>query len=136
MSHENYSRSDAAEGGSDRSFGLVLAGVFILVALSPLFSGGSIRSWALFAGGLFLLATIMKPSLLSGLNRLWTAFGQLLHKIVSPILLAIIFFAVISPFAVVMRLFRKDALGLAAEPAADSYWQKREAEPQSMTHQF
>jgi hypothetical protein len=83
-----------------------------------------------------MLIAILKPSLLASPNRAWTHFGAFLHKIVNPIVLMILFFLLITPYAVVMRFFRKDPLGLARKPTADSYWQKRTIRSQNMKYQF
>lgn len=136
MSHENYSRVEASAGSSNRSFGLVFTALFFSIALMPLLSGASPRYWSAALSGVLLLVSLLMPSLLFWPNRAWTLFGALLHKIVNPLVLAVLFFMVITPYAVVMRLFRKDQLGLARLPGADSYWQKRTENIQNMERQF
>src|SRR5687768_12009755 len=96
---------------SDRSFGRVFAAFFLILTLSQGYKG----HWNYAAGFLaaaivFLLFSIFRPQALGPLSRLWTKFGLLLHKIVSPVVLAIMYFVVITPFGIVMRLFGKDAV--------------------------
>lgn len=126
LGHENIDRVLESEGSSDRSFGLVFSVFFTLVALLPLVSGGRGRFWALGPAGAFLLAALLRPSLLTGLNRLWTKVGLLLHRVVSPVTLAILYFVVLTPFALAMRCFRRDPLNLSRDPRVDSYWIARE----------
>jgi hypothetical protein len=139
MSHENLNREEHIEGSSDRSFGLVFAGVFIAVAVLPLFHGESVRWWAAAVAIVFALVALVKPALLAGLNRFWIKLGILLGKVVSPIALGILFYAVITPLGFVIRLTGKDPLRLKFAPDADSYWIPRDPPgptPDSMTNQF
>ncbi|HBA71942.1 MAG TPA: hypothetical protein DCZ63_07045 [Geobacter sp.] len=136
MSHENYSRNDQSTSSSDRSFGLVFAALFFCIAVSPILSGAPPRYWSVAVSGSLVLLSLLKPSILTWLNRCWTTFGRLLHRLFNPLVLAALFFLVITPYALVMRMFRKDQLGLTREPSADSYWQKRTARFQNMKRQF
>src|SRR5436190_5957022 len=112
--------------GSERAFGLVFAGVFLLVALWPLLDRASPRLWAFAVSAVFALCAWLAPQVLAPLNRFWFRFGELLHRIVSPIALGVIFFGVITPYAVVMRLFGRDELLLRKGSARPSYWVRRE----------
>lgn len=114
------------QGSSDRSFGFVFAVVFAIIALYPLVNSNGIRIWAIAASGVFLLLAVLVPHILAPVNRLWTKFGLLLNKIVSPIALGILFFLVVTPTGLLMRLFGKDPLRLRFDPAAESYWIKRD----------
>ena len=139
MGHESYSRDEKVEGSSDRSFGLVFAGFFAVIGLLPLLLGRSPRIWALGIGGLFLLAALVIPSVLAPLNRLWLKLGLLLHRIVSPIALGIMFYMVITPMGLLMRATGKDFLKLRLDPSASSYWIEREPPgpaPESLKNQF
>jgi hypothetical protein len=136
MSHENYTGREITEGSSDRSFGLVFSMLFFGIAFAPLLSGAAPRFWSAAVGSVLLLISMLTPSWLAWPNRVWSLFGKLLHRIVSPILLAALFFVLITPYAVILRIFRKDQLGLAREPEADSYWRKRSEQIQSMKRQF
>jgi hypothetical protein len=111
---------------SERSFGFVFAAVFLIIALYPLLHAQEIRIWAIVASGIFLLLATLIPRILSPANRAWTKFGLLLHKIVSPLALGILFLLVVTPTGLLMRLFGKDPLRLRFDPAADSYWIKRD----------
>jgi len=139
MAHEDLAREQQAEGSSDRAFGLVLAGVFLLVALGPLRHGHAPRWWAFAVASVFALVALLKPLLLTRLNRLWTKLGILLGKVVSPIALGILFYGVFTPVAIVVRLTGQDPLRLKLDRDADSYWIVRKPPgpaPDSMSNQF
>ena len=140
MAHEDLTREQHVEGSSDRSFGLVFAGVFLVIAGWPsLFHGEMPRWWASGLAVAFALVALLKPALLAGLNRLWIKLGVLLGKVVSPIALGVVFYCVVTPIGAVMRLTGKDPLRLKLDAGADSYWIPREPPgppPDSMTNQF
>ena len=139
MAHESYERQEDVQGGSNRSFGLVFAVFFAIVGLVPLISGRGVRGWALGVAALFLALALIYPALLAPLARLWMKFGLLLHRIVSPIALGIMFFLVITPMGLLMRLFGKDPLRLRFDRSADSYWIPRDPpgpSPESFKDQF
>lgn len=140
MGHERYDRQEDVQGGSsNRSFGVVFAAFFAIIGLLPLVSGGRVHLWALALGGIFLFFGLVFPSALAPLNRLWAKFGLLLHKIVSPIMLGIIFYLVITPIGLLLRLFGKDPLRLKFDRAAKSYWIPRDPPgpaPESFKDQF
>jgi hypothetical protein len=119
-------RQPSAKIGSERSFGTVFATVFLLVALWPLLDRASPRWWALGVAAVFALCAWLAPRILAPLNLVWFRFGELLHRIVSPVALGVIFFGVITPYAFVMRLFGRDALLLRKGSARPSYWVRRE----------
>ncbi len=137
--HEDLSRGDVAEGGSERGFGLVFAVVFAGLGLWPALSGEGIRLWALGLAALFLLAAVVRPAALGPLNRLWLKFGRLLHGIVTPLIMGLLFFAVVTPTALIMRALKKDPLNLRFRPEARTYWIARRPpgpDPESMRNQF
>lgn len=139
MAHEDLTREQQIEGSSDRVFGLVFAGVFLVIAGWPLFSGEMPRWWASGVAAVFALVALVKPALLGGLNRLWIKLGILFGKVVSPVALGILFYGVLVPIGAVMRLTGKDPLRLKLDPSAASYWIPREPPgppPDSMTNQF
>jgi len=139
MAHEDLNRQQYIEGSSDRSFGFVLAGVFVVIASLPLLHGQSFRWWSIGMAAVFALVAWVKPVLLSGLNRLWLKLGVLLGKIVSPIALGVLFYVVITPLGAMIRLTGKDSLRLKFDPEAKSYWIPREPPgplPGSMNHPF
>src|SRR5262245_4531802 len=139
MAHEDLSREQEVEGSSDRSFGLVFAAVFVVIACWPLFHRESPRWWSLGIAAAFALLAIWKPALLAAPNRLWIKLGVLLAKIVSPVALGILFYAVLAPVGALMRLAGKDPLRLKLDSGAASYWIPRKPPgppPDSMTNQF
>lgn len=137
---ENPSRSaPTVNVSSDRTFGLVMTAFFLLGAFWPLIHHGPIRTWMAIAGAAFLAVTLVRASLLHPLNRAWTALAVLMHPVISPIALGALFFGVVTPVAICMRWFKRDALRLRADPSASSYWVLREPagpEPETMLNQF
>jgi len=139
MAHEDLSRDQKVEGSSDRTFGLVFAGLFLVIAGWPLFHGLMPRWWALLVAAVFAVIAVLKPAFLGRLNRLWIKLGLLLGKVVSPIALGLLFYGVVTPIGAVMRLTDKDPLRLKRDHRAPSYWIRREPPgppPDSMTNQF
>jgi hypothetical protein len=127
------------QGGSDRSFGFVFAGVFLVIAVYPLFFGQAFRAWSLGVALVFAIVALIAPSILGPLNRAWARFGLLLHTIVSPVALALMFFVVITPMALIMRVLGKDLLRLRWDRDATTYWIEREPPgpaPESLRDQF
>ncbi|MBT4770034.1 MAG: hypothetical protein HOO00_05855 [Rhodospirillaceae bacterium] len=136
---KGFSSDEKAEGPSDRSFGLVFTAVFALIGLWPLLNGGTARIWALAVSVIFLVVSFARPAILAPLNRLWMRFGELLHKIVNPIVMGLMFFCAVTPTGLIMRAMGKDLLHLKKDPAAKSYWIERQPPgpaPESMKHQF
>jgi hypothetical protein len=139
MAHEDLKRKPHVAGSSDRAFGVVIAGACLLLALGPLRHGHAPRWWALALAGAFALIALLKPVLLASLNRLWTRLGVLLGKVVSPIALGILFYAVLTPVALILRLTGQDPLRLRPDRGGDSYWITRKPPgppPDSMGNQF
>ena len=98
--------------GSNRSFGIVFFVVFLLIAIYPLINHESIRYWSLSVSFIFLFLGILNSKILSPFNKLWFKFGVLLSKIISPLIMGIIFFFVVTPIAFLMKIFKKDLLNL------------------------
>jgi hypothetical protein len=139
MAHEDLHRTETVEGSSDRAFGLVFASVFLLIAAWPLVSGLAPRWWAGGLAAAFALIAWLRPASLARLNRLWIGLGLVLGKVVSPIALGIVYFGIVTPIGLVMRLAGKDPLRLRREPGAGTYWMPRHPPgppPNSMTNQF
>ena len=125
--------------GSNRSFGLVFAFFFAIVALLPLIHGGALRWWALIVAAAFAAAAFVAPRLLQPLNWLWFKLGLLLHHVVNPVIMALMFYGAMLPMALLLRWLGKDLLRLKREPEAKSYWIAREPPapaPGSMSKQF
>ena len=136
--HEDFSRSHDIRDTSNRGFGLVFTGVFVVIGLWPLATGAPPRLWSLMISGAVLLVTLAAPSLLARPRRLWLRFGLLLHRIVSPVILAFLFYGVVTPTGLLMRLFRVDSLRLHHR-SEKSYWIERDPpgpKPDSLSHQF
>ena len=107
--------------GSNRSFGVVFFIVFFIVAIYPLINDGNIRIWSLVISFTFLSLGLVNSNILTPLNRIWFKFGILIGKVISPIIMVIIFFIVVTPIGLIMRIIRKDILNLKYNSAA-SYW--------------
>lgn len=123
--HEDLRRQNDVKRGSDRGFGITFAVVFLLIGLLPLRHGLPLRWWALAVALVFALAALLMPRLLAPLNRLWARFGELLHKITTPLVMGLLFFGALAPFATIQRLLGKDPLRLKRDPNATSYWIER-----------
>jgi hypothetical protein len=137
--HEDYSREHEVKGSSDKSFGLVFAGFFAIVAGLPLLHGNAPRLWALAVAALFAIVAFVRPSLLAVPNRWWMKFGLLLAKIVNPIVMGLLFYLTVTPTAAIMRWLGKDPLRLKIDKSAKSYWIDRDPPgpaPDTMSHQF
>lgn len=137
--HEDFARDDEVKAGTERAFGIVFAVVFALIGLAPLWSGEAVRAWSLIIAGAFLVAALARPRLLAPLNRLWFLFGKALHRVVSPLVMGLIFFIAVTPTALIMRLVGKDPLNRRFEPKAQTYWIDRHPpgpEPETMKNQF
>ena len=140
MPHEKLLRNEDISTSSNRTFGLVFTVVFILVGILPFLFGYPIQLWSLVISGLFLLLALARPKMLGPLNHWWTRFGLLLHSIVSPIILGVLFFGVVMPIGLFMRLIGHDPLRLKFDDNTKSYWIKRESitesQSSSMINQF
>jgi hypothetical protein len=137
--HESYDREEEVKGSSDRGFGFVFAGFFAIVALVRWWKEHGGAGWFLAAAGLMLLISLVRPSLLAPFNRVWTKLALLLSKVMNPVIMAILFFLVVAPIGLLMRLFGKRPLALGFDPAAKSYWIERKPPgplPGSMKNQF
>ena len=137
--HEDLSRAEPEKVGSDRSFGIVFAVVFSIVGAWPLLHGASVRPWWLGAALVFAGLAFIRPGTLAPLNRLWMRFGRLLHAVMSPIILGLLFYAVVTPTGLLMRVTGRRPLGLLRKPADATYWILRDPPgppPESMKNQF
>ena len=127
------------KAGSERNFGLVFTAVFAVVGLWPVVHGEPIRFWVILISAGFLAISIGFPRALYPLNRAWFHFGMLLGRLVSPIVMALLFFIAVTPTALVMRLFGKDPLRLKLDRSLESYWIDRDRAAESsnsMKNQF
>jgi hypothetical protein len=136
--HESFDRDEAAQPGSDRTFGLVMAGALALLSLVNGWHLGRVWPWTSAAAVLFVIAALLWPSSLRPLNRLWMKLGLLLHRIVNPIVMGLLFYGTIWPTGLVMRIRGRDLLRLKRDPSAVSYWIARVPgpAPETMKDQF
>jgi hypothetical protein len=116
------------------TFGILFFIFFFIIGLYPLVSVGVIRIWSVVLSLVFLVITIIRPNLLTFLNRSWIQFGILLGKIISPIVMGLVFFFVVTPSGIIVRILKKDVMSL--KRGASSYWINREDKLQSMKKQF
>ena len=120
---------------SNRSFGILFSIVFAIITFWPIISGNPLRLWSLPISIIFLVLGLLNSKLLNPLNIVWVKFGELLGRIVAPIVMAIIYFIIVTPIGLFMRLIGKDLLNLKFSKA-NSYWIKREKKVGSMKKQF
>ena len=124
------------EKSTNRSFGLVFFIVFLIIGLWPLANGGSVRFWSLIIALIFLFLGILNSKILTPLNVLWSKFGELLGIVIAPIVMGIIFFLIVTPTGLIMRMFGKDLLRNKFQINNESYWIKKEENKSSMKKQF
>ena len=121
--------------GSNRSFGIVFFIVFLLIAIYPLINSGELRLWSLIISIFFLVLGLINSKILNPFNKFWFKFGIFLGKIISPLVMGIIFFLVVTPIGLIMRLLNKDLLKLKFNKT-NTYWIEK-TEPKSiMKNQF
>ena len=120
---------------SNKSFGIVFAVVFSLIALWPLLKGNEIRLWSLIISIIFLTLGLLNSKILTPLNKLWFKLGILLGNFIAPIIMGIIFFFVVTPTGIIMKLLRKDLIKLKKNND-DSYWIEKKDIKSSMKNQF
>ncbi len=123
------------KNNSNKSFGIVFFLVFLLIAFFPLIDGGAVRVWSLAISIIFLILGLINSKLLTPLNLAWIKFGELLGKVIAPIVMGIIYFFVITPIGLLMRILGKDLLNTKLS-SNRSYWIKREKNIGSMKRQF
>lgn len=120
---------------SNRSFGFVFSIVFLLIALWPLLNNSEIRIWSLIISVIFLILGYLNSKILNPLNILWFKFGLLLGKIISPLIMGLIFFCVVTPIGILMKIFMKDLLKLKYNNK-NTYWVDKNGPKSKMSDQF
>ena len=123
------------KASSNKSFGIVFFIVFLIIAFYPLTNQADIRIWSLIISLIFLLLGLLNSKILTPLNKLWFKFGIFLGKIVSPIIMGVIFFLVVTPTAYIMRILKKDLLNLKMNDSK-SYWIEKKEPNSKMKNQF
>ena len=126
---------DEIKTSSNRSFGIVFFIVFLLIALYPLLKGNDLRIWSLLISFIFLALGLINSKILTPLNKLWFKFGLLLGRFISPLVMGIIFFIVVTPTGIIMRLFKKDLLNLKYNKK-ETYWINKSGPKSKMKNQF
>ena len=121
--------------GSNKSFGIVFFIVFLLIAIYPLINNDELRIWSLVVSIIFLILGLINSKVLTPLNKLWFKFGLLLGKVVSPLIMGIIFFLVVTPIGLIMRIIGKDLLNLKFNNKK-SYWIEKTGPKSKMKNQF
>ena len=121
--------------GSNKSFGIVFFTVFLIIAIWPLLNGYEIRYWSLIISIVFLLLGILNSKILTPLNKIWFKIGILLGNVISPIVMSIIFFLVVTPTSFIMKILGKDLLNLKKN-TKNSYWIKKQNQNSRMKQQF
>ena len=121
--------------GSNKSFGIVFFTVFLIIAIWPLLNGYEIRYWSLIISIIFLLLGILNSKILTPLNKIWFKIGILLGNVISPIIMSIIFFLVVTPTSFIMKILGKDLLNLKKN-TKNSYWIKKQNQNSRMKNQF
>lgn len=138
--HEDFDRKDTTAVHSERSFGIVFAAVFLIIALWPLIRWQEPRYWALAVAAAFGGIALTLPALLRPLNLIWFRVGLALHRVMSVVILAMLFFVTVAPIGFIYRLLGKDPLRLKIDRTTKgSYWIAREPPgppPDSMANQF
>ena len=120
---------------TNKNFGIVFSVIFLIISLFPLINDGSLRIWSLIVSTVFLFLGLTNSKILTPLNKIWFKFGLLLGRIVSPVIIGFIFFLVVTPTALIMRLIGKDLLNLKFNKHK-SYWIEKTGSKSKMKNQF
>ena len=121
---------------SNRSFGILFFIVFLILSLWPLKNGNNLNLYFLITSGIFLILGALNSKLLSPLNKTWIKFGEILGLIIAPIVMGLVYFVILTPVSLIVRLFGKDLLGLKFIKENETYWIKRKKSLTSMDKQF
>ena len=121
---------------SNRNFGLVFFFIFLVVSIWPLTHNESPRIWSAIISLAFLILVLTRSKLLTPLNRLWAKFGIILGSIIAPIVMGVVFFLVITPIGLVMKIIGKDLLSIKYDKKKETYWIKRDKPTSTMKQQF
>lgn len=124
------------EINSEKSFGIVFALVFFIIALYPIIDSKGIQMWALITSFIFFILSFLFPRIFYFPNRLWFNFGLFLGSIIAPIIMALIYFMVFFPTGLIMRILGKDLLKKKLDDKSQSYWIKRDQPVGTMKNQF
>ena len=128
-------KHDDIKISSNKSFGIVFCVLFLIIALFPITNGQSIRIWSLVISVIFLILGLLNSKFLTPLNKLWSNFGIFLGNFISPIVMAIVFFSIVTPTSILMKIFGKNLLNLKKKNK-NSYWIERSRIKSTMKDQF
>lgn len=120
---------------SNKSFGIVFSIFFLIISLYPLFKGNELRTWSLIISIIFLILGLLNSKILTPLNKLWFKFGILLGNFISPVVMGVVFFAVVTPTSLIMKVLGKDLLNLKKNNKK-TYWIEKSKIKSSMKQQF
>ncbi len=137
--HEASDRDEEIVGSSDRAFGVTIGCACVIIGGARLFFAQRYGWWWLVAAAVVLVLALLRPAALAPLNRVWLRFGLLLYKVVNPVVMALVFYTTVIPIGLLMRASGKDPLRLRRDPAAESYWIRRDPPgpaPSTMKNQF
>ena len=129
-------KSQQIKTSSNRSFGFVFFLFFLIIAVYPLFNSNSIYYWALFISFIFLVLSIMNSKILTPLNKIWFKFGLLIGLIISPLVMGLIYFVVVTPTSFIMKILGKDILNLKKNDKKNTYWIQKSEPKSKMKKQF
>ena len=121
--------------GTNKSFGIIFFIFFLLISLWPLLNNEKIRVWSLIISFIFIILALVKPYVLTPLNRIWAKFGVILGGVISPIVMGIVFFVIVTPTGFLMRVFSKDFLNLKKNNNK-TYWIESSSQKSKMKNQF
>ena len=124
------------EQTSVKSFGILFFIVFLIIGLWPKISGEELRLWSVIISIIFLVLGLINSKILIPLNKYWIKLGELLGKIIAPIVMMIIYFVIVTPIALLLKIFKKDILKLRLDRKVDSYWIQKEKDLGPMKNQF
>tara|TARA_B100001057_G_C22609665_1_gene856049 strand:+ start:103 stop:489 length:387 start_codon:yes stop_codon:yes gene_type:complete len=121
--------------GSNRSFGIVFFIVFLIISLWPLLNENGVRIWAVYISLIFLILGVLNSKILTPLNKIWFKFGVVLGNFIAPVIMGIIYFLIVTPTGILVRLFKKDLLHLKMNDKK-TYWIEKKGKNNTMRNQF
>jgi len=137
--HENLHENLDSKVASPRAFGLTFAAIFFVIGVWPAWRHGQLRIWSLLVGSIFLIVALVLPGLLGPLNRIWSFVGSVLHRVMTQILMGLVFVFAVTPVALLRKAFGGSGLALRFDPKVDSYWIARDhavTDAESLKRQF
>ena len=121
---------------AEKKFGILFGLIFLIIYFWPVLSGSSFKVWPLIISIIFFTITYIKPIIFKPFNIAWIKFGEILGLIIAPVVMALVYFMILTPVSLIVRIFGKDLLGLKFSKKQDTYWIKRKKKLGSMKKQF